>query len=381
MTSASPRAPTTSCRWQPPCCASPRSRPPPRSSRSGRHSLLEPVNARVIEAAGLPFTVHGPFAHFEFGSRSASKHRGAIDLHRRHMWVAAELGALLVRRPPRHAAPGAGVEPEDRRFSGARLRGAQRTPGRDRPVHRRGEHAVLQALAFHRPRRPRPQGARPGPRRRPRRRHRDARHLAERPAGGPPARASARQPGSCAAATTTIPWARASSISSRSSKSARAAGASIVLEHKDEVSVLASLDHLRTRGLLVPDPWLGGGRERTPLRDRTCRRARALPRASRALRRAGSRRARARRRRRQGAARRGGRGGHGRERAARHASLRRARRHHGTAAQAGPGGRPHQRRDLRPPDPAHRSGPGVHGAGAHRLQPRTASPRTSPSSC
>src|SRR5665811_968588 len=41
------------------------------------------------------FTVHGPFAHFEFGSRSAAKHRGAIDLHRRHMWVAAELGARL----------------------------------------------------------------------------------------------------------------------------------------------------------------------------------------------------------------------------------------------------------------------------------------------
>ena len=61
----------------------------------GLHSLLEPVNARVIEAAGLPFTVHGPFAHFEFGSRWAAKHRAAMDLHRRHMWVAAELGARL----------------------------------------------------------------------------------------------------------------------------------------------------------------------------------------------------------------------------------------------------------------------------------------------
>ena len=38
----------------------------------GRHSLLEPINVRVIEATGLPFTVHGPFAHFEFGSRSAT---------------------------------------------------------------------------------------------------------------------------------------------------------------------------------------------------------------------------------------------------------------------------------------------------------------------
>ena len=61
----------------------------------GRHSLLESINVRVIAVAGLPFTVHGPFAHFEFGSRSAAKHRGAIDVHRRHMWVAAELGAHL----------------------------------------------------------------------------------------------------------------------------------------------------------------------------------------------------------------------------------------------------------------------------------------------
>jgi sugar phosphate isomerase/epimerase len=61
----------------------------------GHHSLLEPVNVRAIEASGLPFTVHGPFAHFEFGSKSASKHRGAIELHRRHMSVAAELGATL----------------------------------------------------------------------------------------------------------------------------------------------------------------------------------------------------------------------------------------------------------------------------------------------
>jgi sugar phosphate isomerase/epimerase len=36
-------------------------------------------------------------------------------------------------------------------------------------------------------------------------------------------------------------------------QAARAAGASIVLEHKDEASVLVSLDHLRSRGLLVRD--------------------------------------------------------------------------------------------------------------------------------
>ena len=59
----------------------------------GRHSLLDPANARVVALAGLPFSVHGPFLHFEFGNRSSVKHRAAVDLHRRHLAVAAELGA------------------------------------------------------------------------------------------------------------------------------------------------------------------------------------------------------------------------------------------------------------------------------------------------
>lgn len=73
----------------------------------GRHTLLDPANARVIELSGLPFSVHGPFLHFEFGARSAAKHRAAVDLHRRHLAVAAELGAHLYvvhpdlqKRPP-----------------------------------------------------------------------------------------------------------------------------------------------------------------------------------------------------------------------------------------------------------------------------------------
>jgi sugar phosphate isomerase/epimerase len=61
----------------------------------GHHSLLEPANARVVELAGLPFSVHGPFLHFEYGSRSSSTHRKAIDVHRRHLAVAAELGARV----------------------------------------------------------------------------------------------------------------------------------------------------------------------------------------------------------------------------------------------------------------------------------------------
>ena len=61
----------------------------------GRHTLLDEANARVIELAGLPFTVHGPFLHFEFGSRSQRQHRAALEVHRRHLAVAAELGARV----------------------------------------------------------------------------------------------------------------------------------------------------------------------------------------------------------------------------------------------------------------------------------------------
>ena len=61
----------------------------------GRHSLLESENARAVTAGGLPFTVHGPFTHDGLGSRLRSKRRAAVDLHRRHLWAAAELGATL----------------------------------------------------------------------------------------------------------------------------------------------------------------------------------------------------------------------------------------------------------------------------------------------
>ena len=61
----------------------------------GLHSLLDPANARVVELSGLPFSVHGPFLHFEYGSRSGREHRKALDEHRRHIAAAAELGARL----------------------------------------------------------------------------------------------------------------------------------------------------------------------------------------------------------------------------------------------------------------------------------------------
>jgi sugar phosphate isomerase/epimerase len=61
----------------------------------GRHSLLEFENARAVTATGLSFTVHGPLTHDGLGSRLPSKRRAAVDLHRRHLWAAAELGATL----------------------------------------------------------------------------------------------------------------------------------------------------------------------------------------------------------------------------------------------------------------------------------------------
>jgi sugar phosphate isomerase/epimerase len=61
----------------------------------GQHSLLLPANARVVELSGLPFSVHGPFLHFEFGSRTARHHRAALEAHRRHLEVAAALGARV----------------------------------------------------------------------------------------------------------------------------------------------------------------------------------------------------------------------------------------------------------------------------------------------
>lgn len=61
----------------------------------GRHSLLEPVNFRAVELSSLSLSVHGPYAHAEIGHRSERRHRTAMDLHRRHLSVAAELGATI----------------------------------------------------------------------------------------------------------------------------------------------------------------------------------------------------------------------------------------------------------------------------------------------
>ena len=72
----------------------------------GHHSLVRPGNAAAVAASGMPFSVHGPFTHFEFATSSGAKHRAAVDLHRRHMEVAAELGAFLyIVHPDLHRRP------------------------------------------------------------------------------------------------------------------------------------------------------------------------------------------------------------------------------------------------------------------------------------
>ncbi len=217
----------------------------------GRHSLLEPVNVRVVEAAGLPFTVHGPFAHFELGGRSASRHRAAIDLHRRHMWVAAELGALLYVVHPDVQRRARGWNPK---VAASLERAFEELSALQDEI---GLPIAVENMPF------------------PRHSHFIAPGDLDLKGLG-----LALDTGHAAITGTLGDWLSDPLVDLRHVhlhdnqghrgadhhhplgtgvidlgpilEAARAAGASIVLEHKDEASVLASLDHLRTRGLLVP---------------------------------------------------------------------------------------------------------------------------------
>jgi sugar phosphate isomerase/epimerase len=218
----------------------------------GHHSLLEPINVRVIETAGLPFTVHGPFAHFEFGSRSASKHRGAIDLHRRHMSVAAELGATLyVVHPDLQRRP----RGWSRRTAYILERAFEELSDLQDEI---GLPIAVENMPFHK----HSHFIRPG--------DLDLKGLG-----------LALDTGHASVTGTLSEWLDSPLVDLRHVhlhdnhghmggdehdplgtgvidivpilEIARASGASIVLEHKDEADVLTSLEHLRTRGLLVPD--------------------------------------------------------------------------------------------------------------------------------
>jgi sugar phosphate isomerase/epimerase len=64
----------------------------------GFHDLTQPANLRAALAArrdGLRFTVHGPFSHQIIWSRDDARRRRGLDDHRRHLDVAAQLGASV----------------------------------------------------------------------------------------------------------------------------------------------------------------------------------------------------------------------------------------------------------------------------------------------
>ena len=71
------------------------------------HSLLDPDNARAAAASGLPLSVHGPFFRVDLGSPDERRRRAGVELHRRHLKVAAALGATTyLVHPDRQKRPG-----------------------------------------------------------------------------------------------------------------------------------------------------------------------------------------------------------------------------------------------------------------------------------
>jgi sugar phosphate isomerase/epimerase len=61
----------------------------------GLHTLLSPRNRREALAAGLPCTVHGPFGYTGLGDTDEAARGAALDEHRRHLAASAEIGARL----------------------------------------------------------------------------------------------------------------------------------------------------------------------------------------------------------------------------------------------------------------------------------------------
>ncbi len=69
----------------------------------GLHTLLSLRNREAALAAGLPYTVHGPFGYAGIGDVDENARREALDEHRRHLAAAAEVGArLYVAHPDWH---------------------------------------------------------------------------------------------------------------------------------------------------------------------------------------------------------------------------------------------------------------------------------------
>jgi sugar phosphate isomerase/epimerase len=77
----------------------------------GLHTLLSSRNRQAALAAGLPYTVHGPFGYTGLGDVSGAKRREALDEHRRHLAAAAEIGARLYVVHPDWHPNGAAHDP------------------------------------------------------------------------------------------------------------------------------------------------------------------------------------------------------------------------------------------------------------------------------
>jgi sugar phosphate isomerase/epimerase len=78
----------------------------------GLHTVLSPRNRRDAVASGLRLTVHGPYGFdIDPGSRDAALRRQALAVHRRHIEAAAEMGALLYVAHPDYVEPPAPRDP------------------------------------------------------------------------------------------------------------------------------------------------------------------------------------------------------------------------------------------------------------------------------
>jgi len=77
----------------------------------GMHTLRSPRNFREARAAGLSYTVHGPFGYTGLGDVSESARLAEVEEHRRHLGLAAELGATLYLVHPDWRPEGAGRDP------------------------------------------------------------------------------------------------------------------------------------------------------------------------------------------------------------------------------------------------------------------------------
>jgi len=72
----------------------------------GMHTVLSPRNRRDAIESGLRLTVHGPYGFdIQPGSRDEAVRRQAVALHRRHIEAAAEIGALLYVAHPDYIEP------------------------------------------------------------------------------------------------------------------------------------------------------------------------------------------------------------------------------------------------------------------------------------